>query len=444
MDCGQNTPQGRFCLWCAAPQRPRLVGAKALAVYAAAYERLAELMQTARVAGTIKRNDGAWQSLSKFMREKMDMNPLHAAPVDIVCWLMDADARAKTVFHKSTCPEFRRTEAGHGCDGSHGCRTRLKHAAARTKVMQLRAYYRTSGMLSAWDARTSTGNPCRAPHVDDYLAALLKEQIACGVHTDLAPLMAPELVDALIRAYVRAFARQWKAARSEGEEPMVAYWSLQCATVLAFLAHVPDRSFDVARLTFQDIDLVPAATDGSGAPRALRVRLGLNKTAHKHGKARAVLLLDTEDKKVSPVSLFVQLRTIRAAEGVELTPLTGLLFFPRSNLLDKRGRPVSEQGRRKVNPMSHKQLQAVLTGAQQALGPAYERLPLTPHSSRAAAAARALARGDDIDSILHCFNWRSPAMLSHYVELRVMYGYKGPMCAAEDLTMDPEDLGEDF
>jgi hypothetical protein len=35
-------------------------------------------------------------------------------------------------------------------------------------------------------------------------------------------------------------------------------------------------------------------------------------------------------------------------------------------------------------------------------------------------------------------------MLSHYVELRVMYGYKGPMCAAEDLTMDPEDLGEDF
>jgi hypothetical protein len=44
-------------------------------------------------------------------------------------------------------------------------------------------------------------------------------------------------------------------------------------------------------------------------------------------------------------------------------------------------------------------------------------------------------------------------MLWHYyVELslpvRVMYGYKGPMCAAEDLAMDPEDspdlpVGED-
>ena len=442
IDCGSHTPAGRFCTWCAAPQRPRVATEKAKKVYAAAHKRIWELMHSARTTTTIKRNQEVWASIAKFMRDEMDTDPLHLAPIDVVCWLIRSDGRARTVFHKPECPDFR-AEVGGACDKSLGCSTRLKHAAARTKVMQLRAHFRSMGLTSAWDGRSCTGNPCRAPQIDEYLAALLKEQIACGVHTDLAPLMDAGLVDALVKAHVLLYAQLTQLAREGRGEPMEAYWALQCATVLAFLAHVPDRSFDVARLTFQDVDFLMAGRDGPGTPRALRIRLGLNKTAHKHGKARSVLLLDTEDRLVSPVSLFLQLRSVRAEAGVELVPLVGLLFLPKSNLLDKRGRPVAWQGRQNVKPMSHKQLQAVLSTAQRELGPAYARMPLTPHSFRAAGAARALARGEDVEVILHCFNWRSPAMLAHYVELRALYGYKGPMGATEDLSLDPEDLGEE-
>lgn len=443
VDCGSRVALGRFCSWCAAPLRPKDVGDKARAVYAAVYKRLVELMHTSRTAGTAKRNQSVWESLARFMRDEMDLNPLHATPLDVVAWLIHSDRRARTTFHVAECPDYRAAEGG-ACPGTLGCRTRLKHAAARTKVMQLQAYFRTTGLTSPWDGRGNTGNPCRAPQIQEYLSALLKEQIAAGVHTDLAPLMAPGLVDALIKAHVRRYAVLWKEAQDGEAEPLEALWALQQATLLSFLAHVPDRSFDVARLTFQDITFVEAARDGSGTPRALRVSLGLNKTALAHGKARSVLLLDSVDRLVSPISLFLQLRTVRAAAGVEVLPLSGLIFYPKASLLDKRGRAVPAQGRLKAKPMSHKQIHAVLLEAQRALGPEYERMPLTPHSFRAAAAAAALARGEPVEAILHAFNWRSPSMLAHYVELRVLYGYKEPMCfdLSDDLALDHEDLGE--
>lgn len=79
-------------------------------------------------------------------------------------------------------------------------------------------------------------------------------------------------------------------------------------------------------------------------PRALLVRLGLCTTALQHGKARSesVWLLGAEGNLGSPVSASLHLNVMRAEAGVELVPFTGSLFFklPRSNLLNKRGRPV--------------------------------------------------------------------------------------------------------
>ena len=438
IDCGHAGPLGRFCTWCAAPRRPRAASAKAKEVYGACRERLIELFQSARKATTVARNEAVWESLARFARDKRDLDPLHIAPLDIVCWLMEADKRARTTFHKEGCPDYRGAADGR-CDGTLGCHKRLKHAAARTKTFQLQAWFRSAGFTTPWDARTGTGNPCRSQQVQEYLSCMLKEQLACGVHSDLAPLMAPELVDELVRAHVFNYVRELKAVASGGE-PMQAYWAIQSATVLAFLAHCPDRSYDIARLTFQDVDFVEAGSLGPGAPRALRVRCGLNKTAHKHGKARTVTLLDTGDKFVSPITLFLKLRAARSEPGVELGPPSGLLFVPKAKLLNKKGVPVPAAGRKDVKPMSHKHMQAILAAAQADLGPEYAKMPLTPHAFRAAGAAKALAEGVPMDQVLHAFNWRSPEMANHYVELRVLYNYKGPMLEPDDPDADVDSL----
>lgn len=436
VDCGARCLRARFCSWCASPLRPKAPTDKARAVYAAAQERIIELMRVARKTSTIARNQAVWESISRFARDELDISPLHVAPLDVVCWLISADARARTVFHKAACPCYRAPEGG-ACDGALGCKPRLKHAAARTKTMQLRAWYRSAGHTTEWDPRTGTGNPCRSPEVDEYLAALLKEEIACGVHSDLAPLMAPGLVDALVRQHVLEFAREWHDTAGRAGDPLLAYWHLQCATVLAFLAHCPDRSYDVARINFQDVDFVPSAREKGAPRRHLRVRLGLNKTALHHGRARVVSIVDTDDRTVSPVTLFLRLKQMRDAPGVELTPLVGLIFLPKAALWNRKGEAVPHKGRVLVQPMSHKQLHSVLHSAQQLLGQEYSNLPLTPHSFRAAGAARALAEGRSVEEILHAFNWRSPAMLNHYVELRTLYRYNGPFAGEDDLA-DPD------
>jgi hypothetical protein len=67
-------------------------------------------------------------------------------------------------------------------------------------------------------------------------------------------------------------------------------------------------------------------------------------------------------------------------------------------------------------------------------------MPLTPHAFRAAGAAKALAEGVPMDQVLHAFNWRSPEMANHYVELRVLYNYKGPMLEPDDPDADVDSL----
>lgn len=407
---------------------------KARAVYAHAYRRMVELLHTSRKASTVIRNQAVWDSIAGFAHEELGMDPAHIAPLDVVCWLIHADRRARTVFHKPLCPQYRNA-AEEGCDGSLGCHTRLKHGAARTKVMQLRGWYRSAGLTSAWDTRTGTGNPCRAPQVDEYLSALLKEQISAGIHTSMASIMEPSLIDAMIRLHVNEFVGLLDEVRRGQCDPMLAYWSLQCATLLSFLTYVTDRSYDVARITFQDVDLVPEVP---GAARCLRLRLGLNKTAVAHGGSRTITLRDPVDPTLSPVTLFLKLRSFRQEAGVEL-PLSGQLFIPKSQLLDRKGGALPMRARAQPKPLAHKHMQAILRETLQGLGPAYAKLPITPHAFRASGAARALADGVPLEEILHAFNWRDPQLVDHYVFLRTRFGYKGPFCEREEEGEDEDD-----
>ena len=92
--------------------------------------------------------------------------------------------------------------------------------------------------------------------------------------------------------------------------------------------------------------------------------------------------------------------------------------------------------------MSHTQLYAVLSAAQQELGPTFERMPLIPRSLLAAGAACARALGGKtMKAILHCVYWtprdaRTPRGAAGSTRLQ------GTVGAAEDLSLDPEDLGE--
>ena len=122
------------------------------------------------------------------------------------------------------------------------------------------------------------------------------------------------------------------------------------------------------------------------------------------------------------------------------------LFLPAYSLLDKKDRPVAWQPEdcHTSSPCHTHSYTLYCRLPSKSWDPRSndERMPLIPRSLRAAGAACARALGGKtMKAILHCLYWtprdaRTPRGAAGSTRLQ------GTVGAAEDLSLDPEDLGE--
>lgn len=177
--------------------------------------------------------------------------------------------------------------------------------------------FRDVGLIWDWLPATASGNPVASAEVRTFMRTVRREQLEGGVLTRRAPLIAQEVMQAIFDGALE----QWSACKREGRI-MDALAFARDALFYVTLWFTALKASDLLRVRTQRfVDALAPA--GGGTCPAVRLDIGITKTAHDPRKARTLLLPDNGTRFCVPSAWRLYKATLVEA-GLSVVP--GPLF----------------------------------------------------------------------------------------------------------------------
>lgn len=203
-------------------------------------------------------------------------------PSDVVLFLSSKDASSRTVVHSEECEywgqQLSKRVARSLCD----CPARASVKSLDTFRGQLQAVFRDAGFGERWNPQKGSGNPCKAPAVDNFIKLSGREQAAAGVRQIQSALVGADMY----RGMVLLWRKAGVLLHREDKILTAAEVARDCFFV-SLLWHSGLRAADALRLTVQQLSVLPADHPQCGA---LVIQVGVAKTASKPSHAHGLIV----------------------------------------------------------------------------------------------------------------------------------------------------------